>query len=126
MGKYDIDRILKECQRKGETYPPMDVREMFKKTLKEGLEVRESRVAAWSKMKVRGLFLKKGYKIKRGMVIGVYGGKITIGVGLYVLQLKYEDGQSFRVDAEEAEGKAGIFRMINEDIHNREINALFE
>ena len=48
VGKYDIDRILKECQRKGETYPPPDVMEMFKKTL-EGLEVKESRVAAWSK-----------------------------------------------------------------------------
>ena len=125
LGKYDIDRILKECQRKGGTYPPADVMEMFKKTL-EGLEVRESRVAAWSKMKVRGLWLKKGYKVKRGMVIGVYGGKITIGVGLYVLQLEYEDGQKFRVDAEEAEGKTGIFGMINEDIHNREINAHFE
>ena len=125
VGKYDIDRILNECQKKGATYPPEDVMEMFKKTL-EGLEIRESRVAAWSKMKVRGLWLKKGYKIKRGMVIGVYGGKITIGVGLYVLQLEYEDGQKFRVDAEEVEGKAGIFGMINEDIHNREINAHFE
>ena len=65
VGQQDIDRILKECQRKGELYPPEDVLLMFKRTI-EGLEVRESRVAAWSKMKVRGLFIKKGYKIKKG------------------------------------------------------------
>ena len=94
LGQQDIDRILKECQRKGELYPPEDVLLMFKRTI-EGLEVRESKVAAWSKMKVRGLFIKKGYKIKKGMVIGVYGGKITIGIGPYVLQLAYEDGEMF-------------------------------
>ena len=39
----------------------------------EGIEVKQSRVAAWSKTKARGLWLKGGYKIKRGMIIGVYG-----------------------------------------------------
>ena len=106
VGFQDIDRILKECQSKGGTYPPEDVMLMFKKTM-EGLEVRESRVAAWSKKRVLGLFLKKGFKRRRGMVIGVYGGKLTLGVGPYVLQFVYDDGQKFRVDAEGAEGKRG-------------------
>ena len=125
VGQQDIDRILKECQRKGDLYPPEDVLLMFKRTI-EGLEVRESKVAAWSKMKVRGLFIKKGYKIRKGMVIGVYGGKITIGIGPYVLQLAYEDGEMFRVDTEGAEDGARLFGMINEDIHGGEVNAHFE
>ena len=71
MGEQDIDRIIKECQAKSGIYPPEDLMQMFKRTI-EGLEVKESRVAAWSKMKVRGLFLKKEYKIRKGMVIGIY------------------------------------------------------
>ena len=125
VGKYDVERIIRECQRKGEIYPPTNVLEMLRETL-AGLEIRESGVAAWCKRKVRGLYLKKGYKIKKGMVIGVYGGKLTIKVGLYVLQLEYEDGEKFRVDAEGMESEGGIFGMINEDIHNKEINAHFE
>ena len=125
LGKYDVERILRECQRKGEVYPPMNVLEMFRDTL-AGLEIKESGVAKWCKRKVRGLWLKKGYKVRKGMVIGVYGGKLTIKVGLYVLQLEYDDGEKFRVDAEGLEDDGGIFGMINEDIHNREINAHFE
>ena len=79
---------------------------MFKKPM-EGLEVRESRVAAWSKRRVMGLFLKRGFKIRRGMPIGVYGGKLTLGVGPYVLQLEYEDGQKFRVALRERRGNLG-------------------
>ena len=91
VGRYDVERILRECQRKGEIYPPTNVLEMFRETL-AGQEIRESGVATWCKRKVRGLYLKKGFKVRRGMVIGVYGGKLTIKVGLYVLQLEYEDG----------------------------------
>ena len=89
---------------------------MFART-REGIEVKMSRVAAWSKSKARGLWLRKGYKIKRGMIIGVYGGRITKGVGPYVLQLEHEDGQKFRVDTEGGEDGARVYGMINEDIH---------
>ena len=89
------------------------------------IEVKQSRVAAWSKTKARGLWLKGGYKIKRGMIIGVYGGKITNGVGPYVLQLEYDDGQKFRVDTEGGEDGAIVYGMMNEDIHEYEVNAHF-
>ena len=98
---------------------------MFKRTM-EGIEVKQSRVAAWSKTKARGLWLKRGYKIKRGMIIGVYGGKITKGVGPYVLQLEYDDGQKFRVDTEGGEDGPRVYGMMNEDIHDYEVNAHFE
>ena len=58
IGGWEIDRILKECQKKGSEYPPENVMAMFRQTM-EGLEVKESRVAAWSKRKINGLFLKK-------------------------------------------------------------------
>ena len=45
VGRYDIERNLRECQRKGEIYPPTNVLEMFKETL-VGLEIKESKVAA--------------------------------------------------------------------------------
>jgi hypothetical protein len=98
---------------------------MFKRTI-EGLEVKESRVAAWSKMKVSGLFLKKGYRKRKGMVIGIYGGKMTIGIGPYVLELMYEDGEKFRVDSEGAEDGFRLFGMMNEDIHEGKVNAHLE
>jgi GNAT superfamily N-acetyltransferase len=126
LGQHDIERVLRECQRKGgDQYPSEEVIQMFRRTM-EGLEVRERRVAAMSKMKVRGLYLKKGYKIKKGMVIGVYGGKLTIGIGAYVLQLEYEEGGQFRVDTEGAEDGLRIFGMMNEDIHGGEVNAHLE
>ena len=46
VGKYDVERILRECQRKGEIYPPTNVLEMFRETL-AGLEIKESGVATW-------------------------------------------------------------------------------
>ena len=103
-------------------YPPEDVIQMFKSTM-EGLEVRESRVAAWSKMKVRGPFLKKGFKIREGVIIGIYGGKLTVGIGPYVLQLEYEDEENFRVDSEGTDDGFRIFGMMNEDIHMGEVDA---
>jgi hypothetical protein len=60
------------------------------------------------------------------MVIGVYGGKLTIGIEAYVLQLEYEEGGQFRVDTEGAEDGLRIFGMMNEDIHGGEVNAHLE
>ena len=72
------------------------------------------------------MFLKKGYKVKKDVIIGIYGGKFTIGVGPYVLELEYEDGGKFRVDTEGGVEGFRIFGMINEDIHGGEVNAHFE
>ena len=125
LGSLDEDNLRRKCQKKSDMYPPEEVHDMFERT-REGIEVKMSRVAAWSKTKARGLWLKKGYKIKRGMIIGVYGGRITKGVGPYVLQLAYEDGQKFRVDTEGGEDGARVYGMINEDIHDGETNAYLE
>ena len=85
VGHQDEAELKRKCQEKGELYPSEEVHEMFRRT-REGIEVKQSRVAAWSKMKARGLWLKKGFKIKRGMIIGVYGGRLTKRVGPYVLR----------------------------------------
>ena len=73
----EFDEIIKQCQKRETDYPPKGLVELFKEVL-EGLEVRESLSAAWCESKVRGLFLKAGSKMREGVIIGIYGGKITI------------------------------------------------
>ncbi len=89
-----------------------------------GLEVRESGVAAWSKKKCRGLYLKKGYKIRKWAIIGIYGGRITTEPGHYVLELVDKNGKKIRVDTEGGVGDREIFGMINEDIHGEKKNIM--
>ncbi len=67
--------------------------------------------------KIRGLFLKEGFKIRKWAVIGVYGGKITEGTGLYVLEIEDKSGKKIRVDTEGGVEGCELFGMINEDIH---------
>ena len=56
--------------------------------------------------------------MREGVISGIYGGKITISSGPYVLEMQYEDGECFRVDTEGLEDGMRIFGMMNEDIHD--------
>ena len=85
LRREQFDELVKQCQRREEAYPPKGLEELFNSVL-EGLEVRESDSAAWCGNKIRGLFLKAGYKIREGVIIGIYGGKITITSGLMFLK----------------------------------------
>jgi hypothetical protein len=61
---------------------------------KEGLEVTTGGVAAWAGQTNEGLSIKQGYGVKAWTIIGVYGGVITGGEGLYVLECKIK-GDAF-------------------------------
>ncbi len=67
-----------------------------------------------------------GYGIKAWMIIGIYNGKITLGEGLYVLEVEGMKGGVFRIDAEKLEQGIGIFGKINKNIHGGEVNVLLE
>jgi len=84
------------------------------------LVVKGGGVASWAGDRCEGVFLGEG-KIKRGQIIGVYGGKVVGDEGPYVLEMTVEKGLKLRVDGSSDGSLRTIFGMLNEDIHGGKV-----
>ena len=87
------------------------------------LEITSDCVAAWAGGSARGVRTKQDKIIRKNIIIGVYGGKITKNRGIYVLDATVEGDATRWVDGDPDYGDISMFGRINEDIHGGKINA---
>ena len=75
-----------------------------------------------SKKKKKNVRTKQDNIIRKNIIIGVYGGKITKNRGIYVLDATVEGDATRWVDGDPDYGDISMFGRINEDIHGGNIN----
>ena len=103
-----------------EFYPHPEIEALF--SHKGELEITSDCVAAWAGGSAWGVRTKQDKIIRKNIIIGVYGGKITNKRGIYVLDATVEGDATRWVDGDPDHGDISMFGRMNEDIHGGNIN----
>ena len=102
-----------------EFYPHPDIEALF--THKEGMEITSDCVATWADGTAWGIRTKIDKRIRKNIIIGIYGGIITKKTGVYVLDATVEGDNSKWINGDPDLGDISMFGRINEDIHGGKI-----
>ena len=102
-----------------EFYPHPEIEALFEH--KKEMEITSDCVAAWAGGSAWGI-RTKDRKIRKEIIIGIYGGKITKNRGIYVLDATVLGDDIKWIDGDPDLGDIAMFGRINEDIHGGVIN----
>ena len=114
------DRNVELLVQAGRLAPHPEIEALF--AHKVELEITSDCVAAWAGGSAWGVRTKSDKTIRKNIIIGVYGGKITKNKGIYVLDASVEGDATKWVDGDPDYGDISMFGRINEDIHGGNIN----
>ena len=98
-----------------EFYPHPEIEALFEH--KKEMEITSECVAAWAGGSAWGI-RTKDRKIRKEIIIGIYGGKITKNRGIYVLDATVLGDDIKWIDGDPDLGDIAMFGRINEDIHD--------
>ena len=101
-------------------YPHPELEALF--SHKSNLEITSDCVASWAGNSAWGVRTNIDTEIRKHIIIGIYGGKITKDKGIYVLDATVEGDDRRWVDGDPELGDIAMFGRINEDIHRGIIN----
>jgi len=119
-GTPEVEELRRLCRERSEgTYPPKEVEDRFMH-MEEWLKPEKSTIEGAGD----GLHARGKRRLKKGEIVGVYGGNI-IGEsdGQYTLEISREGKGSIWVDAQLGQGKYNKFGMMNEDLHRGRYSA---
>ena len=119
-GTPEVEELRRLCRERSEgTYPPKGVEDRFMH-MEEWLKPEKSTIEGAGD----GLHARGKRRLKKGEIVGVYGGNI-IGEsdGQYTLEISREGKGSIWVDAQLGHGRYNKFGMMNEDLHRGRCNA---
>ena len=102
-------------------YPHPVIYDLFKEQREKLMEDKNC-VATWANPEAMGAKTKAGVRLGSGEILGVYGGVLTKGKGVYVLDATIAGEEECLIDGDSGLSNQAFFGRINEDILYGKLN----